>query len=50
MELHQVSPLAHPGLLLLVNLASMVLRLTGYGLRVAALFAGRARRGGQLTA
>jgi hypothetical protein len=42
-----VVPIAHPGLLVLLNLVSMVLRLAGYGLLVAALFAGRARREGQ---
>ncbi|SES22035.1 hypothetical protein SAMN05216199_2388 [Pedococcus cremeus] len=44
------SPIAHPGLLAVVNFASMVLRLTGYGLLVAALFAGRTRRDGQVAA
>lgn len=45
-----VLPLAHPGLLLLVNVLTSVLRLTGYGLLVAALLAGRTRRGDQLAA
>ena len=45
-----VSPLAQPGLLVLVNFASTVLRLAGYGLLVAALLAGRTRRGDQLAA
>ena len=45
-----VSPLAHPGLLVLVNFTSTVLRLAGFGLLVAALFAGRTRRGDQLAA
>jgi hypothetical protein len=45
-----ISAIAHPGLFAVVNLVSMLLRLTGYGLLVAALFAGRTRRGGQLAA
>jgi hypothetical protein len=45
-----LSQLAHPGMLLLVNLLTAVLRLTGYALLVAALLAGRTRREDQLTA
>ena len=41
------SPIEHPGTLAVANLFSMVLSLTGYGLLVAALFAGRTRREGQ---
>ena len=44
------SPIDHRGTLALVNLVGMVLSLTGYGLLVAALFAGRTRRGDQLAA
>ena len=43
-------PLERPGLLLLVNLLTAVLRLSGYALLVAALLAGRARREDQLAA